>query len=62
MAMHTEPVLRHPNFKRCFRIYTDASAYGLGAVSTQVDEKGNEYVVEYASRLLKGAELPKKNV
>ena len=38
------------------RIYTDASRSGLGAVLVQVDEKGDEVCIEYASRGLNRAE------
>lgn len=46
------PLLRHPNFKKPFMIYTDASAYGVGAILKQLDDQGKEVVVSYASRTL----------
>ncbi|CAF1023540.1 unnamed protein product, partial [Brachionus calyciflorus] len=52
----SEPVLRQPDYKRKFILHTDASGYAMGAILAQIDDNGNEYVVSYLSRLLKGAE------
>ena len=46
-----QPVLGQP-----FIIYNDGSKFAIGGVLAQVIN-GVEYIIEYASRLLKGAEL-----
>ena len=50
------PILQLPNLERPFIIHCDASGSGLGAILAQVDEHNNEYVCEFASRLLHNAE------
>lgn len=51
----TAPVLQLPDWNRMFKIETDASGTGLGAVLTQEDPDGS-WPVAYASRTLRGAE------
>jgi hypothetical protein len=43
--------------QKSFIVHTDASGTALGAILSQIDEDGMEYVCQYDSRLLKGAEL-----
>ena len=47
----TSPILAYPPPNGEFFLDTDASAYGIGAVLSQVQE-GNEHVIGYASRTL----------
>ena len=49
------PILRTPDLRIIFTLYCDSSFYAIGCILAQVIEL--EYVVEYASKLLKGAQL-----
>jgi hypothetical protein len=45
----TTPILRRLIKGRPFQLHTDYSMLGLGAVLTQCDDEGKEFVVAYAS-------------
>ena len=51
------PILRLADVSKDFKLYTDASGYAIGAILAQVDEKNQEYVVAYASRLMTKTEI-----
>lgn len=51
------PVLRQVDYQLPFRLFTDASAYALGAVLVQGRETSDERPLEFASRRLIGAEI-----
>ena len=50
------PVLAYANYQKPFRVYTDASKQGLGAVLSQTQENGKECGIAYASRSLNKSE------
>lgn len=55
-ALTSAPVVQHPDTQKRFIVAVDGSKQGLGAVLKQLDAKGNERVVAYASRTLHGPE------
>jgi len=55
-ALGSAPVLRRPDARRPFQLHTDWSMLGIGAVLTQKDDDGKEYVIAYASRSNNDAE------
>ena len=52
----TAPVLVFADFKKPFRLETDASGEGLGAILLQESDDGQYHLVAFASRELKGGE------
>ena len=50
------PVLAYANYEKPFKLTTDASKKGLGAVLSQINEDGKERPVAFASRTLSKSE------
>ena len=50
LLLSTKPVLAIPNFEKPFRLMTDASNSGTGAVLFQTDENGNDHPVAFYSK------------
>ena len=50
------PLLAYPDYRQKFKLYTDASESGLGAVLTQTKEDNLERPVAYTSRTLSKSE------
>lgn len=55
-SITSEPAMAQPILGKPFIVYSDGSKYAIGGVLAQVID-GVEHIIEYASRLLKGAEL-----
>ena len=50
------PTLIFPDYKRRFRLTTDASKHGIAWIVSQLDEQGRDRPVSYGGRSLHGAE------
>ena len=48
-VISSDTCLTHPDMDKDFYIHVDASGVGIGAILTQLDEKGRHCIVEYAS-------------
>ena len=46
------PILAYANYKKPFKLHTDASENGLGAVLYQKQDDGADHVIAYASHTL----------
>ena len=46
------PILAHPNVNQPYTVTADASSYGVGAILSQKNEKGEEHVISYYSKKL----------
>ena len=58
IALTSDELLAYRRFDRPFLVTTDASSVAIGGVISQIDDKGRERPICFASRALKGA---KKN-
>ena len=50
------PCLAYPDYEKSFKLYTNASESGLGAVLAQIKEDNVECSIAYASRMLSKSE------
>ena len=56
MCLTNPPILVHPNWENPFIVQMDASNMAIAAVLAQLNGKGQEQVVQFASRQLSEAE------
>ena len=54
--MSLEPVLAFPDFTKPFIVSTDASKDAIGCILKQLDDEGQERVIQYGSRTLNAAQ------
>ena len=48
----SDVILTYPNTQKPYRLYTDASNYAIGSILVQLDDEGNEKVIQYLSHAL----------
>ena len=48
--------MAHPDLRKSYRLYTDASDIAVGAILVQLDEEGVERPIQYISRCFRGTE------
>ena len=53
----SDRVMAHPQLDKPYKLYTDASAYAIGAILVQEDENGLERPVLYVSKQLNEAQM-----
>ena len=53
----SDRVMAHPKFDRPYKLYTDASAYSVGAILVQSDDEGVERPIMYLSKQLMEAQM-----
>ena len=56
MCLASAPVLRRVDYSRPFLLQTDASGIAIGAILSQKDDNGREYVIGYGSKKLTPAQ------
>ena len=52
------PILAYANYKKPFKLHTDASENGLGAVLYQKQDDGTDHVIAYANQSLRETVMP----
>lgn len=52
----SSPVLAFPDLNRPFRLATDASGHAIGYILSQINQNGEEHVIAYGGRSLRGTE------
>ena len=50
------PILAYANYKKPFKLHSDASENGLGAILYQKQDDGMDHVIAYASQTLSKSE------